>query len=49
MTTDEYRGWTLKPRAGRGIIATSPDKSDIKAFNSADKAIAYIDGKETNE
>lgn len=44
---DEYRGWTLKPRAGRGIIATSPDKSDIKAFNSTAKAMAYIDGKET--
>lgn len=43
----EYKGWTLKPRAGRGIIATSPDRSDVKAFNSEKKAMAYIDGKET--
>lgn len=42
-----YKGWTLKPRTGRGIIATSPDRSDIKAFNSENKAIAYIDRKET--
>lgn len=45
--TEHYKGWTLKLRPGRGIIATSPDRDDIKAFNSTTKAMAYIDGKET--
>lgn len=43
-----YKGWIVKRRP-RGFMAVSPDRSDIRAFNSVIKAHAYIDQEEDND
>ena len=46
-TMTEYRGYMLRWQPGGRTTIRSHDSTDVKIFNSLDKAKAYIDQKES--
>lgn len=44
-TMTEYRGYTMRWQPGGRTIIRSHDSTDVKIFNSLDKAKTYIDNK----